>query len=247
MAHGSRGQFWDNGCVEGPRSNRASDGDCAWFEDPNLPSRNASVDGWKLYMEELESYSKECLEAFMELKFYGERLWIEYTATFRSESILFLRSDTLRDWIEHLSDNGVSVQGTTVMEIRKAMIDALDNFIEMPVRAVREGRLRIDHAEQTSSILSLDDETAELGVSVLGRSASVANTFGHDVVNGKLEGLSDRKSTVQRTAALHGSNYSAEDCSLSAISSLFTVVNPNSSGGIPPWFGNESGFLNISQ
>ncbi|KAI0558745.1 hypothetical protein FGB62_189g019 [Gracilaria domingensis] len=103
--------------------------DDLWFDDPSPPRNSGSESDWKLYLEELEAYAAVVLEAFKELDFCGEKLWIEYTATFRPISILFLSTPTVRTWTKFLLGHGVLVRKRTVLSMRKFLLFALHTFV----------------------------------------------------------------------------------------------------------------------
>ena len=65
------------------------------------------------------------LECFQKSSFTGEKLWIEFTSTFRPHSIRALSSSSMISWIDFLIKRGVYVKrGRNVRQV-KALCDLL--------------------------------------------------------------------------------------------------------------------------
>ena len=110
----------------------ASD-DCEGLGDPSPPKEDASLEEKRLYSQNVNAYARQMLNHFQSLDdLKGEELWIEYTCTFRKESIIALTSTLQLDWARLLRSRGVHVKMRRGTKRYKALIETLQSAIFVP-------------------------------------------------------------------------------------------------------------------
>ena len=97
------------------------------FGDPDPPPATASSEQKLEYSRAVHEYSKEIIDhlrAIPDLK--GEELWIEYTCSFRKQTIKAMTSTMQIDWARFLRSRGVSVPHKRGTSRYKSLQDCLE-------------------------------------------------------------------------------------------------------------------------
>ncbi|KAI0565191.1 hypothetical protein FGB62_21g14 [Gracilaria domingensis] len=134
--------------VEGP--NAANGTGTYEADDPDPPPADASPEERRSYLDTVESYCREMLEALRASNVFGEALWIEYTATFRTHTIEAMLKQLAHRWVTFLLSRGVHVTRKRFFPRALALIECLRQEIFVPSSSsrVEESQLqssRIDH------------------------------------------------------------------------------------------------------
>ena len=97
------------------------------FGDPDPPPVTATSDQKLEYSRAVNHYSKEILDHLREItSLKGEELWIEYTCSFRKQTIKAMSSTQQIDWARFLRSRGVSVLHKRGKSRWKALQDCLE-------------------------------------------------------------------------------------------------------------------------
>lgn len=96
-------------------------------DDPSPPGESCTQEEMIEYREEVASYSRSMLECFeQDSRLMDEEPRIDFTSTFRKETIRVLTASQKSKWIALLRSRGVFVRKERGISRNKALVDCLE-------------------------------------------------------------------------------------------------------------------------
>ncbi len=108
------------------------------FEDPDPPKENATNEDILNYKTEVNAYSNEMYDIFIENNYKGESLWIEFTATFRPQTIPNLSRNNISKWTTLLQNGGVYISRERKVTRTSALVQCLERDVFVPCPSTLE-------------------------------------------------------------------------------------------------------------
>lgn len=144
--------------------------------DPDPPDVECSFDEKERYSMGVESYANDMLKSLQETKLVREDLWLEFTSTFRKETIFAMKAAAVLNWIHFSRKNGVYVFSKRGYARARALADCLsvDSFqpnptvmgplnVDVPQEPERHDRFTLEPRQRTQPKKFSLEETASAG------------------------------------------------------------------------------------